>query len=150
MQQKPWVSKASLDCKAGEAKRLPPAPVPVLEKLFEGATEISEQKMHTAVCSLEKLVQLWCDAGTFLTPREFAKAMSLGKDFLDACKWLHAWSLEKGRNSFAIVAKHHSFIHLLWNSKYMNPTKHMCFLGEDYVGHISKLAHSVSFPPSSH
>ena len=31
----------------------------------------------------------------------------------------------------------------------MNPTKHMCFLGEDYVGLISKLAHSVSFGVSS-
>ena len=146
---KPWASKAFLDCKAGEAKHLLPALVPCLEKLFEGTTELCEQKMLTAASSLEKLVQLWCDAGTFLTPREFAKAMTLGKEFLDAYKWLNAWSLEKGRNSFAIVAKHHTFIHMLWNSKFMNPTKHWCFLGEDYVGHISKLAHSVSFGVSS-
>ena len=146
---KPWASKAFLDSKAGEAKHLLPALVPCLEKLFEGTTELCEQKMLTAASSLEKLVQLWCDAGTFLTPREFAKAMTLGTEFLDAYKWLNAWSLEKGRNSFAIVAKHHTFIHMLWNSKFMNPTKHWCFLGEDYVGHISKLAHSVSFGVSS-
>ena len=55
---KTWVSKASLDCKAGEAKHLLPALVPVLEKLLEGATKISEQMTQTAACSLEKLAQL--------------------------------------------------------------------------------------------
>ena len=103
----PWVSKASLDCKAGEVKHLLPALVPVVEKLVEGTTGISEQKMLTA--ARENLVQLWCDAGAFSTIREFANAMSLRKDFLDAYKWLHAWSLEKGRNRFSIVARHQTF-----------------------------------------
>ena len=148
-QSKPWANKANLDCKAGESKHLLPALVPVLEKIFEGTMLPEEQQMITAAKSLEKLVQLWDEADIFLTAGEYAKAKALGKGFLDSYKWLHEWSLEKGRNSFHVVAKHHTFIHLLWNSKYLNPRKHWCFKGENFVGHISKMAHSVSFGVSS-
>ena len=85
----------------------------------------------------------------FLTPSQFAKSMALGKEFLLSYKWLNSWSLEKDRNSFAIVIKHHTFIHLLLNSKYMNPRRQWCFRGEDFVGHVSKMAHSISFGVSS-
>ena len=59
------------------------------------------------------------------------------------------WSLEKGRHSFAIVVKHHTFIHLLWNSEFLNPKRHWNFKGEDFVGRISRMAHSISFGVSS-
>ena len=148
---KPWASKASLDIKAGEAKHLLPAVVPVLEKLFGPSMHLREEerKMISAAKSLEKLVALWDEAETFLTPSQFAKSMALGKEFLLSYKWLNSWSLEKDRNSFAIVIKHHTFIHLLLNSKYMNPRRQWCFRGEDFVGHVSKMAHSISFGVSS-
>ena len=115
--------KASLDIKAGEAKNLLPAIVPVLEKLFGPTMHVREEerKMISAATSLEKLVALWDEAGTFLSPSQFAKCLALGKEFLLAYKWLNSWSLEKGRNSFAIIAKHHTFIYLLLNSKFMTP-----------------------------
>lgn len=119
--------------------------VPVLEKLFEGTRKEEEIKMISAATNLEKLVALWDEADTFLTMPEFGKALSLGKDFLPDYKWLHAWSLEKGRNSFAIVMKFHTFCHLLLNSRYMNPRRQWNFRAEDYVGHISKMTHSISF-----
>ena len=146
--EKPWLGKATMDCKAGESKHLLPALVPVLEKMFAG-TKKEEKKMLSAAKSLEKLVALWDEAGTFLTPAEFSKGMALGKEFLLAYKWLNAWSLEKGRHSFAIVVKHHTFIHLLWNSKFLNPKRHWNFKGEDFVGRISRMAHSISFGVSS-
>lgn len=142
---KPWASKASLDCKAGEGKHLLPALVPVLEKLFAPGMKEEEVKMISAASSLEKLVALWDEAGTFLTPAEFGKALALGKGFLLDYKWLNSWSLEKDRNSFAIVAKFHTFMHLLFNSKYMNPKKQWNFRAEDYVGHIARMGHSISF-----
>ena len=147
--QKPWVSKACLDIKAGEAKHLLPALVPVLEKIFGDTRKEEEQKMISAAKSLEKLVALWDAASTFLTSSEVEKAMNLGKEFLLAYKWLHAWSLEKGRNSFSTVNKFHTFIHMWMGCKFTNPKKQWCFKGEDYVGHISKMAHSISFGVSS-
>ena len=147
--EKPWLGKATMDCKAGESKHLLPALVPVLEKMFAGTKKEEEKKMLSAAKSLEKLVALWDEAGKFLTPAEFSKGMALGKEFLLAYKWLNAWSLEKGRHSFAIVVKHHTFIHLLWNSKFLNPERHWNFKGEDFVGRISIMAHSISFGVSS-
>ena len=120
-----------------------------MEKLF-GTSRLQEQeKMLAAASSLEKLVALWDAADTFLTPAEFGKAHELGKEFLLSYKWLHSWGLEKKRNSFGIVAKHHSFMHLLENSRYLNPTRHWNFRGEDFVGHISRMCHSISFGVSS-
>ena len=145
----PWASRASLDCKAGESKHLLPALVPVLEKMFEGTTKPEELHMLSAASSLEKLVSLWDAADLFLTEEQFAQSLTLGKEFLDSYKWLNSWSLEKGRNSFGIVAKFHTFIHLLWNCQFANPRGHWNFRGEDFVGHMSKMAHSVSFGVSS-
>ena len=146
---KPWATTASLHIKAGEAKHLLPALVPVLEKIFAGTMKEEESKMIHEASSLEKLVKLWDIAGELLTPAEFATAMALGKEFLLTYKWLHSWPLEKDRNSFAIVAKHHTFIHLVMNCKFGNPKRQWCFRGEDYVGHISKMCHSISFGVSS-
>ena len=147
--ERPWLGKATMDCKAGESKHLLPALVPVLEKMFAGTKKEEEKKMLSAAKSLEKLVALWDEAGKFLTPAEFSKGMALGKEFLLAYKWLNAWSLEKGRHSFAIVVKQDTFIHLLWNSKFLNPKRHWNFKGEDFVGRISRMAHSISFGVSS-
>lgn len=146
---KPWLGKASLDCKAGEAKHLLPALVPVLEKIFARTKKPEEKHVISAATSLEKLVAIRDQGDTFLSPSEFGKPLALGKVFLDSYKWLHEWSLEKGRNSFHIVAKHHTFIHLLWNAKFLNPKVQWCFRGEDFVGHVSKMAPSVSFGVSS-
>ena len=100
---KPWASTASLHIKAGEAKHLLPALVPVLEKIFAGTMKEEEQKMIHAASSLEKLVKLVDSAGDFLTHGEYGAAFTLGKGFLLAYKWLNSWSLEKDRNSFAIA-----------------------------------------------
>ena len=143
------INKLALHVKAGEAKHLLPALVPVLQKIFAGTMKEEEQKMIHAASCLEKLVKLWDTAGDFLAPREFGKAFTLGKEFLLAYKWLNSWSLEKDRNSFAIVAKHHTFLHLLMNSKFGTPKKQWCFRGGDYLGHISKMCHSCSFGVSS-
>ena len=142
--KKPWKSWANLDCKGGEAKHLLPVLAPVLEKIFGVTMTPAEQKMIACVTSLGKLVQLWDESGTFPTEESFALALSLGKGFLDDYQWLNQWSKDCGRKSFHIVHKHHSFMHLLYNSRYMNPKAHWCFKAEDYVGHISRLTHSIS------
>ena len=71
---KPWATTASLHIKAGEARHLLPALVPVLEKVFAGTMKEEESKMIHAASSLEKLVKLLDAAGEFLTPAEFATA----------------------------------------------------------------------------
>ena len=146
---KPWSKHPVLDCKGGESRHLLPALNPVLRAAFAGTTERCEVEMLNAATSLEKLVQLWDEMGVCPTPAQYEQTMSLGGSFLKSYAWLNAWSLEKGRMSFHVVAKHHSFLHLLWNSKHLNPKLQWCFQGEDYVGQVSRLAHSVSMGVSS-
>ena len=38
---------------------------------------------------------------------------------------------------FHIVYKHHSMLHLLYNSQYLNIKAHWCFSNEDFVGKVS-------------
>lgn len=146
---KPWSKHPVLDCKGGEARHLLPALIPVIQAIFADTMERCEVEMLRAATSLEKLVQLWDDIGICPTPAEYEQSLSLGGDFLKSYAWLNEWSLEKDRKSFHIVAKHHSFLHLLWNSKHLNPKLHWCFKGEDFVGQISRLTHSVSMGVSS-
>jgi len=147
--QKPWKKHASLDIKAAEARHLLPAMIPVLQKIFAGTEEQCEQHMLTAATSLEKLVQLWDTAGIIPTPAEYQQSLDLADDFLKRYEWLNKWSLEKDRMSFHIVPKHHSFIHLVWNSKHLNPKYHWCFKAEDFVGQVARLTSSVSMGVSA-
>ena len=147
--QKPWSKWASLDCKGGEAKHLLPALLPVIKKLFQRSRLPEEDHMVLAAESLEKLVRLWDSSGIIPTDAQFGESMALGKAFLDSYHALNVWSLEKGRKSFHIVHKFHTFLHLLQNSKFLNPKLQWCFKAEDFVGHISKLGHSVSMGVSS-
>ena len=91
------------------------------------------------------LVALWDDAGLFLKKKEFETSMLLAEKFLNSYEHLHKWALAKGRKLFNIVHKHHSFLHLVQSSQLLNPRITTTFRGEDFVGHISKMSHSVSF-----
>ena len=126
----PWKRTADLDCKGGEAKHLLPALLPVLRRLF------ALEKEHEQI-------------GPVPTQEEYNESLSLGKGFLDEFAWLNQWSLEKGRNSFNIVAKHHTFIHLLWGSRHLNPNLQWCFKSEDFVGQVSRVARSISMGVAS-
>ena len=110
---KPWSKHPVLDRKGGESRHLLPALTPVLQSVFAGTTETCEVEMLN-VCH---------------TPAEYEEILSLGGSFLKSYAWLNAWSLEKDRMSFHVVVKHHSFSHLLWNSRHLNPKLQWCFQG---------------------
>ena len=113
-----------------------------LKTVLNGKKEVKPQAVKQLLEETAKVVK-----GAKNETKE--KRLSLGGAFLKSYAWLNAWSLEKDRKSLHIVAKHHSFLHLLWNSKHLNPKLHWCFQGEDFVGQISKLTHSVSTGVSS-
>ena len=147
--QKPWARHPVLDCKRAEARRLLPALTPVIQVALADTDQACERHMVKAATSLEKLVRLWDEMGVFPTDAEYAQSLALAATFLQSYDWLNKWSLEKHRMSFHIVAKLHSFLYLVWDSKYLNPKLHCCFKGEDFVGQVSKLTHSVSMGVSS-
>ena len=146
---KPWQKNPVLDCKGAESRHLLLALIPVIQSAFADTMEDCESNMLIAATSLEKLVKLWDDMDICPTPSEYEKGLALAGSFLKSYQWLNLWSLEKDRKSFHIVPKHHSFLHLVWNSKHLNPKLQWCFRGEDFVGQISRLTHSISMGVSS-
>ena len=151
-ERKPHAAPAFLNCKGGEAKHLAPALLEVIKKVLakEGAVEhAAERAMVSALQKACNLVALWDNADMFLTEEEFATSMRLCDDFLTLYDLLNTWALAKGRNLFHIVMKHHTFLHLVENSFFLNPRCHWCFKSEDFVGRLSTLAFSVSMGTSS-
>ena len=64
--------------------------------------------------------------------------------FFEAYSWLNIWAQEHQSKAFHIVIKHHTFLNLVQNSVFLNQKFHWCFKAEDFVGKISRVAHSVS------
>jgi hypothetical protein len=92
-----------------------------------------------------KLVNVWDQAGIFLTTLELNSVKSSAEAFLDSYAWLHDWAEANGRNLFHTgPLKFHTFWRSILNARFLNPKCHWTFQDEDFVGRISKLAHSVS------
>ena len=70
--------------------------------------------------------------------------MQHAETFFDSYQALNDWALAKARLLIHIVMKHHTFLHLIENARFLNPRWTWCFKSEDYVGKISHIAHSVS------
>ena len=146
--KKPHAQHAFLEVKGAECKHLAPALLKVCQQLHDKEDE-AEEHMLTALEATVELVKILDGAVLFLSASESAQAEDLAKVFLDSYAWLSDWSLEKGKLLFHKVMKHHTFLRVIWNAKFLNPTGHWNFRGEnfkgeDYVGRISTLAHSVS------
>ena len=74
-----------------------------------------------------------------------AKGDVLGQRLFPNFKKLNDWAQKEGRALFHIVLKHHMLYHLVKDSLHCNPKCHSCWQGEDFVGKISQMCHSVSF-----
>ena len=141
--QSPWKDWAFLSTKGAEGKHLAPALLKVCKNLLDGSREEHFHMITCLQCMCE-VVQIWDEAGLFLTKSEYKKAWQKAQQCMSEYQWLEAWSKDNDRKSFHIVNKHHSFLHLAKDAWYINPRFHWCFKAEDFVGHISTLTHSVS------
>ena len=141
--KKPHVSCPSLAIKGAEAKHLLPCLLHVGKQLLQPHV-FHESCMLDAMQTMVDLVDLYDKSDVFLTVHEWQKAYTLGKEFLVAYHACYQWAQEEGRQLFNIVFKHHSFCHLVDNSRYINPRCHWCWSNEDFVGKISLLTFSVS------
>ena len=141
--KQPHQAFPTLSIKGSEAKHLLPAMLMVCKTMLR--KDIWHEKcMPDAMESMVKLVELYDNADIFLEEKEWKKAFTLGKGFLDAYSLLHQWASEQNKLLFNIVYKFHSFQHMLENSKFLNPRAHWCFSNEDFGGKMSLLTYSIS------
>ena len=95
--------------------------------------------------AITELITLWDNAANTLTSDEFDYSILLGERFFNLYHDLNQWAADEGRSAFHVVHKFHTLLHTIQQAKYLNPKVNTCWRGEDFVGHLSKLAHSVSF-----
>ena len=139
----PWTVTPFLECKGAENKHLL-KPLATVARKLPDTTEPVQCSILSALECMSELVEVFDAADMYLTDMEFGKAESLAKGFLDSYSFLNQWSLEKGYPGFRIVMKHHTFQHLVENSRFLNPRAHWCFASEDFVGRVSRLARSAA------
>lgn len=140
----PFANKPALSTKAAESKHLLPALFAVCKAVLDPAIEV-DRHIVSSLGNMDKLVKTFDQADIFLTESEFDLVRESAEFFLDNYAHLHSWAEEHGRNLFHTgPLKFHTFWHCILNSCHLNPKVHWTFLDEDFVGRISKLAHSVS------
>ena len=52
---------------------------------------------------------------------------------------------EAGRPLFHLANKSQGTLHWAWRAYFVNPKLHACWLGEDFVGRMAMLSHSITF-----
>ena len=142
----PWSTWANLTAKGAECKHLAPCLLPV----FKASLDLSRPEHPRLVECLQCLVALTKaldESDVFLTDNEFNAFFDLAKRFVESYSWLNAHFEAAGRPLFHIVNKSHSFLHWAWEAFYVSPKLHACWLGEDFVGRMAKLGHSISLGP---
>lgn len=144
----PHSEHAFLNAKGAECKHLAPALLKVCLDALDPDNPV-HSNIIKALEGLVGLVQTFDNAGMYLDTGEYLLALRKAEVFLEHYDWLHEWALAENRKLFHVVVKHHTFEHLVQNSKYLNPRFHWCFKSEDFVGKISRLTHSVSMATRS-
>ena len=139
----PHQNHASLDVRGGECKWLASALLEVIKTML---SDDLDHHVHMKQCleALVQLVCLWDSAPAFLSDGQCEMVITLMNAFLQHYTFLNDWASKENRKLFHKVNKHHSFIHLCLGAGELNPRLHWCFKSEDFVGHISRLGHSVS------
>lgn len=139
---KPHKDYPKLDAKGGETKHLLAAFLPVLKAALNPGNEL-HQHMVGALEAMVGLVNAFDSAGMFLTLKEFRKVQDLDQRFCSHYAFLHQWAKSEDRKLYHLVYKFHCLHHLVRDSQYLNPRYAWNFRAEDFVGKMSRLAHSL-------
>ena len=141
---RPHKEQPFLRTKAAESKGL----VPVFASLaleFNEGTETDELIIQL-YDSMSQLLDLMDNSGFFPSDEEATQAMECMNLFLESYSDLRA-NAESDKLWHKTI-KFHMSRHLAAGFQWMNPKRFWCFSNEDYVGRISRLAHSASFGTS--
>jgi hypothetical protein len=140
---KPFQDWPSLKGKGSELKHL----VPVILDIAIARSNGSDYDLHAigAFTALTMFSQLIDDSDMVPTPEIAETARHLMQQFLLHNQWLNRFCIGKGVKKWHVVYKHHMAKHLAYNFQFLSPRFSWCFKAEDFVGRMSRLAHSCTF-----
>jgi hypothetical protein len=144
----PHAQHAFLNSKGAENKHLAPALLKVCHDVLDQSHPV-HLNIIKALEGIVGVVDIFDKAGIYLETSEYYMALKKAETFFEHYDWLHSWAVAEDRNLFHVVMKHHTFLHLVQNSRFLNPRHHCCFKSEDFVGKISKVTASVAMAVKS-
>jgi hypothetical protein len=108
-------------------------------------TESEEHRRRaTMFKALAKVYRICDEAGTFLSPRASSELCNQMDIFLLTYSWFAKQCERQGELRWNIVPKFHYAWHLSRMAKWLNPKVYRCYSGEDFVGRMSRLAHTCT------
>ena len=141
---KPHKDYPTFRAKGSETKHLLPVLIQISQETLDRSEPMTEHrhKAFTAIYDFCKLMETSPDV-----PGDALGAMAVHsvKTFLCEYKWLSDWAVAQERMLYHMVPKFHLLWHLALDFKHLNPKLVWTFKTEDYVGQISRLAHSCCF-----
>jgi hypothetical protein len=114
----------------------------LLAKTFYKGTSLEHTHMVSLFKCLAGVYKAFDAADLCLAAAEHRDVCALMERFLLTYNWFGKQAQRNGQLRWSVVPKFHYAFHLVQASKYMNPKLHRCYAGEDFVGKISRLAHT--------
>jgi hypothetical protein len=139
-QKKPTTTYPRLKGRGSEVKNLVEPMIAVVTK-FGGLSERSDQmlrgfkSLHSLNCILDNHK---CDA--FLPIDKALDFRKITDEFLESYTWLGKDADNSSNLCFSAAPKLHWAWHLAYRAYWLNPRRVACFLDEDFVKHMKKLA----------
>jgi hypothetical protein len=137
---KPHQCKPSLKVKGANCKGLVHVFAVLSKELSDNSAtdlKISEMFHHRSV-----FTKLLDTCPMFPSPDQAAAAETSMAVFLQNFYWLHR-AKEPDSLQWNLQYKHHNAWHLTESFRFMNPRFNWCFKGEDFVGSVAQMCHSV-------
>jgi hypothetical protein len=141
--EKPFQDYPTLKGKGSEIKHLMPVILNIAKRRSTGSHyDLRAIAAFEALTMFSRLI----DASDMVPTPEIAEtARNLMQQFLLHNQWLNRYCVNEGVKKWHVVYKHHMANHLADNFQFLSPRFSWCFKAEDFVGQMSRLAHSCTF-----
>ena len=135
----PLMSKA---IKAAQQRCLVPVILELMESDYDDGTP--ERKWRTECLKyLSKYYEIIEGGGMFLTTAEYEALEKAVEKTLIFYGALASKAMTDSKYKWSTVNKHHFFFHLGRGARWINPRVQWCYMAEDFMRHISKVASAI-------
>ena len=135
---RPHATFPVMKTKAAETRQMMPAIVQLCFEHNSGSPR-DVARLQAAV-QISRLLEVFATAGHFLTDAQHAMAMQALWAFCKAYTQLAMDASQRQRLQFNMVNKFHCLVHLVLNSKFLNPTTVWTYPFEDLMGRMKRVA----------
>jgi hypothetical protein len=139
----------SLACKANESRHLVKPMLSLLREMNKG-DRASLHRLRAYECLDEACMIVNSTPEFFLNDRQWQNLWRSANEFVLHYNWLTNYSIERGASRYSPAYKVHAFLHICQYAKHLHPRASWCYVYEDFIGRIKRLAVSSARGTSMH